>query len=263
MGEFGKIARKRKLTDFSWGLAARMTDLSLIGLFLGLSLSLPSKHTSKFLSQIFGKIQGPIDETKIKNSFYQLKRQGLIVYGLRLWQTPQITQAGKEKLKRLLPHYNNKRIWDKRLYLVSYDIPNSKKAVRDNLRQILKTLGCGLLQESVWLTPYNPKEVLKNFVAENNLSGLVLLSDLGLDGNIGEEDNRGLVGRVYRLEELNQRYGEFLDQWKNKPPQPESLPQFFSILKDDPQLPFALLPNDWLGEKAWELISPLNNFVSR
>ena len=134
---------------------------------MGLSLSLPSKHTSKFLSQIFGKIQGPIDETKIKNSFYQLKRQGLIVYGLRLWQTPQITQAGKEKLKRLLPHYNNKRIWDKRLYLVSYDIPNSKKAVRDNLRQILKTLGCGLLQESVWLTPYNPKEVLKNFVAEH------------------------------------------------------------------------------------------------
>ena len=84
MGEFAKIARKRKIVDLSWGLAARMTDLSLVGLYLGLTLALPSKHTGKFLSQIFRKIHGPVDETKIKNSLYQLKRQGLIDYGLRL-----------------------------------------------------------------------------------------------------------------------------------------------------------------------------------
>ncbi|MDZ4229059.1 MAG: PaaX family transcriptional regulator C-terminal domain-containing protein, partial [Patescibacteria group bacterium] len=143
--------------------------------------------------------------------------------------------------------------------LMSYDIPEARKVERNRLRRLLKTLGCGLLQESVWLTPYNPKKILEEFVGENDLAGLVLVSDLGKDGSIGEEDNRGLVARVYQLDRLNRLYWEFIDRWKDKKPNLEMLSHFFSILKDDPQLPFELLPDDWLGEKSWDLIKSISN----
>ena len=258
MGQFAKVSRKRKIETLSWGLATRMADLALISLFLGLTLSLPSKHTGKFLSKIFRKIHQSLDEEKIKAVFYRLKQQGLVSYSKRLWQTPQITQAGRKRLTRLLPEYNETRTWDKRLYLISYDIPEVKKPDRDNLRRVLKTLGCGLLQESVWLTPYNPKEVLESFVAKNNLIGQVLVSDLGTNGTVGEEDNRGLVSRVYHLDDLNRRYQEFINQWTPTKAPLEMLTHFFSILKDDPQLPFELLPDDWLGESAWELVKSMS-----
>ena len=216
MGKFAEASRKRKIADLSWGLAVKMSDLVLVTLFLGLTFTAPSKHTGKFLSKIFRKVHEYLSEDKIRTVFYRLKQDGLVNYSKRLWQTPQITQAGKKRLQQLLPEYNEIRTWDKHLYLISYDIPESKKPERDNLRRLLKTLGCGLLQESVWLTPYNPKEILENFVVKNDLIGLVLVSDLGKDGSIGEEDNRGLVARVYRLDQLNRRYGEFLDHWKNK-----------------------------------------------
>jgi len=262
MGKFAAISRRKKINDFSFGLVMRLTDLSLLFLFLALTMTMASKHSSKYLNGLFKKLQASLDEGKIRNSFYQLKRRGLIDYSRGIWQTAEITRIGKRRLKQILPEYEPKRMWDKRLYLVSYDIPDEQKIIRDNLRRILIKLGCGQLQKSVWLTPYNPKKALKDFVAENDLEGLVLVSDLGKDGSIGEEDNRNLVNRVYSLDELNKRYSEFLTCWKDKQIQPEITAHFFSILRDDPQLPFELLPDDWLGEQAWEFVSKQRHSIS-
>ena len=253
MGEFAKIARKRKIVDLGWGLAARMTDLSLVGLYLGLTLALPSKHTGKFLSQIFRKIHGPVDETKIKNSLYQLKRQGLIDYGLRLWQTPQITRAGKDRLKQLLPSYDDKRVWDKRLYLISYDIPNSKKAVRDNLRRILKTIGCGLLQESVWICPFPLEDKLKEYFSTWKLRGEILVSK----SEVLVGDQKDIAWRVWHLSRLSKSYRRLIEWWQSLPQKGRNKStalsfqqKYFSLLFSDPFLPAELLPKDWPGSKA-------------
>ncbi|PIV38726.1 MAG: hypothetical protein COS30_00530 [Candidatus Portnoybacteria bacterium CG02_land_8_20_14_3_00_45_8] len=257
MEKFTKLARKRKISELSWNLTFRMTDLVLVTLFLGLNLAAPSKHTGKFLAKLFEKIHQAIDEEKIKQVFYQLKQQGLIDYASRLWQKPLITDQGRKRLKGILPRYDELRAWDSRLYLITYDIPEKIKFQRDKLRYFLKQIGCGLLQESVWVTPYNPKKLLKEYVSENDLSGLVLVSDLGRDGQIGEENIRSLAGTIFRLEDLNRRYREFINHWLGKKPAPDTVGSFFSILKDDPQLPFELLPDDWAGEQVWQLVKPL------
>ena len=256
---FTEESRKRKIEDLSWGLVSHLNDLVLLSLFLCLTLAMPSKHTGKFLSHIFKKLHQSLDKDKIRNTFYQLKQQGLINYSKHLWNQPQITKQGQKRLQSILPDYQAERTWDDRLYLISYDIPENKKIERDNLRKLLKNLGCGLLQESVWLMPYNPKTILKDYVKTNDLAGLVLVSDLGKDGSIGEEDNLSLINRIYKLDDLNLRYQEFIKQWSEKKPNQETISHFFSILKDDPQLPFVLLPDNWLGEKAWELIESIFN----
>lgn len=256
MDEFDKVSRKWKIGKLSWSLAFRLADLTLLTLFISLTLTAPSKHTGKFLAKFFRRIHNELEEERIKQVFYQLKRQGLVSYTKRLWQQPLITRQGRRRLKALLPEYHSRRFWDKRLYLITYDIPEEQKTGRDRLRQFLKKIGCGLLQESVWVTPYDPKKLLTEFARENNLSGLVLVSDLGKDGQIGTDNPRLLVQSVFKLDELNRRYREFTANWSGKPVAAETIGRFLSILKDDPQLPFDLLPDDWQGEAAWHLVKP-------
>ena len=111
-----------------------------------------------------------------------------------------------------------------------------------------------MIQESVWLTPYDPNDILREFTKERKLKGSIIVSDLGKDGSIGEEDIKDLVRRIYKLNEINKEYKEFLEKFAGTQTIPLQTPfAYWKILKNDPQLPFELLPGDWLGERAYQL----------
>jgi len=61
--------------------------------------------------------------------------------------------------------------------------------------------------------------------------------------------------KVYNLSGLNSRYINFIEDVKNKTivSKEQLLFTFLSILKDDPQIPFDLLSEDWVGDKAYVL----------
>ena len=106
------------------------------------------------------------------------------------------------------------------------------------------------------MTPYNPIDTLRTYVEEKNLAGTVLVSDMGQGGSIGEEDLHSLVERVYKLEELNARYQEWLEEAGRRGTDHWMVIMYLSILADDPQLPFALLPPWWKGEEAYRQVQP-------
>lgn len=167
----------------------------------------------------------------------------------------EVTQDGLKRLKEIIPSYRKKRPWNGHFYLVTYDIVEEKKRQRRILREYLKKLGCGMLQDSVWITPYNPKIVLKKFILDNNLSGSIVVSDIGKDGSIGDEALEDLVYRVYRLEEINKKYEDFISEHRDDDKGISRVYfQFLSILKDDPRLPFEILPQNWAGDKAHRLL---------
>src|SRR3989337_1644773 len=101
---------------------------------------------------------------------------------------PEITKEGRKRLRRLIPRYDEKRVWDGRMHLVTYDIPERRYSDRQLLRMYLKKIGCGRLQDSVWITPYNPVDIIRAFVEKHDLAGTVIVSDMGDGGAIGEED---------------------------------------------------------------------------
>jgi len=84
----------------------------------------------------------------------------------------------------------------------------------------------------------------------------VIVSDMGRDGSIGEEDIRGLIVRVYELEKLNDRYKEWLEEFDGETIDRWAVMLFLSILKDDPQLPFVLLPKWWKGDIVYQKVKP-------
>ncbi|MDP2861102.1 MAG: CRISPR-associated endonuclease Cas2, partial [bacterium] len=191
----------------------------------------------------------------IKQELAYLRRKGLV----RLTKEPEITEAGRKRLSENLPFYDEKRAWDGSVYLVAYDIDEKRNYQRDKLRNFLKRLGAGLLQESVWLAIYNPETLLKEFMREEDISANVLVSCLGKDGYVGEGSLRELLAEVFGLWEINERYREFIYKFSSKKfPDKDKINSclsagrfvFLSILKDDPQLPFELLPKEWAGDKA-------------
>lgn len=162
-----------------------------------------------------------------------------------------ITEAGGARLDKLFPVYQKERRWDREIYLVNYDIPVGKNSARDALRLFLKNeLKCALLQSSVWVTPFDPSQKLAAFAKKRGLSEWVVVSVLQGELNLA---------KVYGLGELNRRYQEFIKGLEGQAETDRMRLAFgyFSILRDDPQLPFELLPKDWLGDRAQELFEGL------
>lgn len=184
--------------------------------------------------------------------WHQLTKKRLITYRKRQnLYSPIITQFGKQRLKEIIPQYHSTRPWDKKIYLITYDIPEKNRKKRDKFRFFLKEIGAKLLQESTFLTPYNLRQLINEFIQKHEIPGTIIVSDIGSDGGIGETTIQDLLVRLYNLEKLNDRYDEFIKNARDRNGSLKSLLfEFLSILKDDPQLPFELLPKGWLGDKA-------------
>ena len=234
------------------GLFSHSVDMTLwILVYLG-ELSLPSRSYGKAwrAATAADRYLHQINYEVIKNAIITAKKHGYVRTSTHhAW--PQITQEGKRRLSKVIPRYDEKRIWDGRMHMVTYDIPEKKRKDRYAFREYLRRIGCGRLQDSVWITPYNPIDTLRLFVEEHKLQGTIIVSNLGQGGSIGEEDIHAMIIRVYELEDLNDRYKDWLDETRSMRIDQLSLVHFLSILKEDPQLPFTLLPTWWKGDEVY------------
>jgi len=231
------ISYQRKLNRATRGLFNTILDTAIFSVaFLA--------HTAGGKNP-WQSIPDAIHTTKIihKNSFkraiYNARHKG---YLQRKKDYYEITKLGKKRLQQIIPQYQEKRPWDGKLYLITYDIPEEKKRKRDILR--------GKIQ---------PTGVLLDFIKERKLVGLVLISDLKEGGFIGGKKAPDAVNRVYKLDDLSEQYRKICQPYYDKKINDNQFVfDFLAILKKDPQLPFELLPANWWGEEAYRLYKKIN-----
>lgn len=246
----------RAALQLAEGLFSHSVDFGLWLTIYVASLSVPQsrngqlwraqRDADEFLHQINYEV--------IKNSLQTARKRGWVKIVTR-GALPEITAAGKRRLESMLPHYDEKRVWDGKMHLATYDIPEKQKSDRWLLRKFLKSIGCVMLQESVWVTPYNPIDTLRDFTERHQLKGNIIVSDIGKDGSIGEEDVREMIVRVYKLEALNDRYAAWLELVEKIGDVDHfAIIRYLAILKDDSQLPFTLLPPWWKGAEAYQRV---------
>jgi phenylacetic acid degradation operon negative regulatory protein len=147
-------------------------------------------------------------------------------------------------------------MWDGKIYLVAYDIPRESNKDRNLFRRFLKRIGCGMLQHSVWVTAYTPNKLINEFIYERGLDDeLIIVSSVGKDGTVGDTTLQELMEKVYGLSNLNERYLLFIEKVEKGElsTMREVVFSYLSILKDDPQIPFELLPRNWLGDTACKI----------
>lgn len=193
-----------------------------------------------------------VNHHTLSTTWHQLFKKGLLTYKKRQnLYSPQITAYGKKRMEEAIPSYKKVRPWDNKIYLITYDIPEDARVKRNKFRSFLLQINSKLIQESTYINIYNPRQLISDFICNSKIPGMIIISDIGKDGGIGETTIQDFLVKVYSLEKLNDRYEDFIKNAKSKSLSLVSLLfEYLSILKDDPQLPFEILPNGWSGDKA-------------
>ncbi|MBI4065518.1 hypothetical protein HY409_04095 [Candidatus Gottesmanbacteria bacterium] len=238
------------------GLVGSVTNIVLLHLYFLFSVG--GIKTMGDANRVAEEVHQMLDEVNyqtIKQAIYQLRKTGMVTRKTTYDRTIlSITKLGNQRIGELVPMYKTERPWDGHIYLISYDIPTRANSSRNLLRKYIRRTGGALLQESLWINPYNPTQILEEFVHDHGIPGTVLVSKLGTDGTIGDETLSELIIRVYKLDKLSQRYKDFLDAYRNPSGAPKTTAalDYLSILRDDPQLPFQLLPKSFPADAAWQ-----------
>lgn len=242
------------------GLFSYATDVALWNAIFLAEVALPQSTSGQvWRAQVAAdRFLNQWNYESMKEAIANARRRRLLKPGNRgRHAIPEITEAGRKRLATMIPIYDQKRVWDGRIHLITYDVPETKRLDREALRDVLRKIGAGLLQDSVWIAPYNPVDTLRKTIEEHQLAGSVIVSDLGKDGAIGEENLTSLVVRVWRLDKLNDRYEEWIREYKRSDGLDQWLvTSYLTILHNDPQLPFSLLPKWWSGDRAYALVAP-------
>lgn len=241
----------------SAGLFTNSVDMLLFAVSLGLNL---------YVSSYKGKDPITILEKsfKLTHLFQEKLLQACTTYAKSKQYLEKIngelrlTAEGKKRLEKQLPKYQSRRLWDGRLYLIVYDIKESRRKKRYLLNRWLKQHKAMMLQKSVWVSVKNLEFDLRQ---ENQIfsnEGMILVSSLKSGEGINGKPVKELVEQWYGLRELNKRYDVWLHIAKDYR-QMELQKRFIlkmkylKILEDDPQLPFTLLSDDWLGDRAYQM----------
>ena len=190
----------------------------------------------------------------------------------------RLTSTGKNRIERDFPLLAIQRgKWDKKWRIVIFDIEETSKQIRERLRRKLKELGFGMLQESVFISPYDIAKDFAEFIEEQGLSDSAYVLEVS---NIVIGDMKSLTNRVWDLVELDKKYNQILqrieendlttdsdrikqlnrggDNKKIKDLASKTWREYLEVVLKDPFLPKELLPEGWGGEKVIRLIKKLH-----
>lgn len=96
----------------------------------------------------------------VSSSASKMVKKGLMRFNGKFYE---LTHNGEEKLRRWEFagfKFNKPKRWDGKWRVVIFDIPDKKKTIRDNVRRLFKSADFYLLQESVWVYPYDCEDII-------------------------------------------------------------------------------------------------------
>lgn len=173
----------------------------------------------------------------------------------------RLTSSGKEKLIRDFPLFAwQKKKWDKKWRMVIFDIEEIQRVKRRKFRDKMKELGLGMLQKSVYLTPFDIGLDLQEFIDKEGLKEVVFVLEVSV---IADCSARFLAQKVWSLEKINRKYKEILKKTEELRQSSEGdcekklkelKEEYFQIVLLDPCLPKELLPKNWLRCKTEKML---------
>lgn len=200
----------------------------------------------------------------VQDGWFQARRLGRHSYY-------SLTESGQRRFRRATARiYGPPQVHWQGDWLVAL-LPQAGTETREGLRRELSWLGFGPLAAGAMGRPVPADGQIQALVAELDPLPVTFSARL-LDG-APEEAVRQLVRGCWKLELIEARYREFLQRFggllevlpaAGVPPGPASLAlrvilihEYRRILLGDPQLPAALLPEDWHGQAAYQLCKAL------
>lgn len=243
-----KLAAAVRRASFGW--LGTLTDVSLVSLYLlaagGSAYPGNINRIYSTAGKLFSSLQTKRWQKSLQRSLYNLADSDMV-------ENRRITNKGFARLKQLVPHYIEDRPWNGWLYMTIYDIPENLSRSRKKLSNLMKQMSFGCLQKSVWVSFEDPEPFLADLIEWDKLEDFVVT----VKSRVSPRIRKGLVpllANAFKLDNLNLRYQAFINLIKDGKTAPQdSAVRYLATLKDDPQLPFRLLPENWLGDKAYQI----------
>lgn len=250
------ITRRRELGTAS----ARSLLLTVLGEFM-----LP--HGAPVWTSMVVRLLGDlaVEEKAARQALMRLAADGWITADKQGRRTRwNLTPAGERLLadgtRRIFSFAGAVRQWDGAWLLLSVDVPEGQRALRQKLRTKLAWVGFGCLPEGLWISPRHEREAeAAEVLAELGLSDAAL-SFRASFGGIGTAES--MIRQAWDLDEISRRYDEFLDVVESlRPRDPrQALVYQIRLVQEwrrfpflDPGLPRQFLPEEWSGTRAAEV----------
>lgn len=254
----------KQVVKLTKNLFSTAMDLVLFTVFYGVELS-SAGRSPKGVFRASYKANEMVELIKYetyKRSFYHLQQKGLIETIHSDIKKIRITRHGRKRLSQRFPVYLTKRPWDGKIYLITYDLPEKRRKERNLLREYLRRLGCTMLQASVWVSVYDPRQLVQEWALDKDFEELILVSDVGQDGSIAGKSIQELVYNLYDLDASDKHYRSFTLKYAEKQNSIDPLLlelEWASCVEKDPQLPFELLPSNFSSQTAYQLYCEHSN----
>ncbi|TDL35266.1 phenylacetic acid degradation operon negative regulatory protein PaaX [Jeotgalibacillus sp. S-D1] len=161
--------------------------------------------------------------------------------------------------------------WDGKWRMLLYTIPEEIRNIRDELRKELVWSGFGSMSNSCWISPNKLEKQVKLLIEKYEIEEYV---DFFVAAYDGPHTSSRLINKSWNLEEINQKYGQFITEYSQKyiidkgkiqkgsmsdaecfVERTKLVHEYRKFLFVDPGLPDELLPEQWLGEHAASLFS--------
>ena|SRR3989344_9604462 len=107
-----------------------------------------------------------IKKPSLLKTIKRLRDKGLVDFINEEKLMLKLTETGKDKALMIKVKTFNEADWDGKWRLVSFDIPETKRTVRDLLRNRLKEWGFTRMQNSVWRSKVDCALQIKIFIKE-------------------------------------------------------------------------------------------------
>ena len=215
-----------------------------------------------------------ISERLVRTSVFRLSRDGWLAakqVGRRSFYS--LTEEGAQKFEQATHRiYAKPRLdWSGEWTLVL--LSGLDAAERETVRKELSWLGFGATSTSLLAHPAADPDDLHSLLARLGVRDEVVV----MNGRTPDEGQGGamrdLVRKSWKLEQIDDRYRQFLEQFEparkavgsngNLSPQNAFqvrtllIQEYRKILLRDPLLPSEMLPNDWHGVRAYQLCREL------
>lgn len=148
--------------------------------------------------------------------------------------------------------------WDGQWTIVAFTVPEVRQASRRSFREALRKKGFASLYDAVWVSPRDQVQVALALAAESGVTQVIAVVTSELAGLEPEAAIRSL----FDLPALRRRYDAFLGDWPEDTVATASdralvtrttiMSTWRQIVRQDPNIPRALLPDDWPAVDAYE-----------
>jgi phenylacetic acid degradation operon negative regulatory protein len=223
-----------------------------------------------------------LSEQAIRSAVSRMCRSGLLkVKRTNRKSYYSLTSEGQSLLTRGAQRIfqRKKSEWDGNWNIVAYSIPERLREARDRLRIELGWLGYGALVEATWISPYDLTGEVTTLLGRLNIEEYVHIFNAQHQGNT---DPKEIVSRCWDLGKIHQRYTGFLKEYRPKLGEhlirlkagetiepSECFVERFNLIHAyrklpyyDPDLPLALLPENWLRPQSVALFDEYHDSLT-